>query len=135
MLFARKISSNNLFSYVNFVGDSKTIPDYKSGFVNEKRFAFIGFGVTWRTTFCIGEVRGIHCWSCLANEIKLRTKNWRLTKRSIGEVQPQTKADSEPQLKLDCLAPFFANALLYGRFYYWTQRCLFDLKILMESLK
>ena len=74
MLFARKISSNNLFSYVNFAGDSKTIPDYKSGFVNEKRFAFLGFGVTRRTTFCIGEERGIHCWSCPANEIKLRTK-------------------------------------------------------------
>ena len=74
MLFARKISSNNLFSQVNFAGDSKTIPDYKSGFVNEERFAFLGFGVTRRTTFCIGEVRGIHCWSCPANEIKLRTK-------------------------------------------------------------
>ena len=68
--------------------------------------------LSWRTTFCIGEVRGIRCWSCPANELKLRTKNYKLTKRSIGEVQPQTEADSELQLKLDCLAPFFAYALL-----------------------
>ena len=74
MLFARKISSNNLFSYVSFAGDSKTIPDYKSGFVNEERVAFLGFGVTRRTTVSVCEVQGIHCWSCPANEIKLRTK-------------------------------------------------------------
>ena len=61
MLFARKTTSNNLFSYVNFAGDSKTIPDYKSWFVNEKRFAFLGFGVTRRTTVSVCEVQGIHC--------------------------------------------------------------------------
>jgi len=37
-------------------------------------------------------------------------------KSSIGEVQPQTKADSEVQLMLDCLAPFFAYALLLAVF-------------------
>ena len=31
---------------------------------------------------------------------------------------PQTKADSELQLKLDCQAPFFANALLAGVFHF-----------------
>ena len=65
-----------------------------------------------RPTFCIGEVRGICCWSCPANEIKLRTKIKSQTKRSIGEVQPQTKADSELQLMFAGLAPFFAYALL-----------------------
>ena len=63
-------------------------------------------------TFCIGEVRGIRSWSCPANEIKLRTKNYKLTKRSIGEVQPQTKADSELQPMFAGHAPFFAYALL-----------------------
>ena len=30
--------------------------------------------LSWRITFCIGEERGIHCWSCPANEVKLRTE-------------------------------------------------------------
>ena len=68
--------------------------------------------LSWRTTFCIGEVRGIRCWSCPANENKLRTKNYKLTKGAIGEVQPQTKANSELQLMFAGLAPFFAYAVL-----------------------
>ena len=67
-------------------------------------------------TFCIGEVRGIHCWSCPANEIKLRTIIISLARNSIGEVQPQTSADSELQLMFAGPAPYFANALLYAGF-------------------
>ena len=46
---------------------------------------------------------------------KIENESYKLTKRSIGEVQPQTKADNELQLKLDCLAPFVAYAVLCAR--------------------
>ena len=42
----------------------------------------------------------------------IENENYKLTKRSIGEVMPKTKADSELQLMFAGLAPFFANALL-----------------------
>ena len=46
---------------------------------------------------------------------------------------PRTKADSELQLKLDCLAPFFANALLCARLMsslheLKTRKCLNELQ-------
>ena len=65
----------------------------------------------WQLTFCICEVKGIHCSSC---PVEMLTRNliMKLTKSFLERVQPQTTAAMLLLLKFYCPALYFANALL-----------------------